>query len=286
MVRREELLNPKQKGILARTFLYLVLFTLAILFLIPVFGVVITSFKSAREIFLGGFWAIPREISLSGFKEAAVDGKMARYILNSFLITVPSVAGAVFISSLGAYALARLKFRGSTFLFLTFISGMFLPQAVHLGPLFKLMDFLNLLDTYPGIIAVHISFGLPFGIFVLRNFLITIPFEIQDAARIDGCSEVGIYWRVIMPLSKPALAVLAIISFTWIWNDLLWALVLLSSDSVKPAMVGLIGMKGQYLMNWNVLNAGALLASIPVLAMFLLLQKHFIRGLIMGAVKG
>ena len=267
-----------------RTAFYVILIIFTVVFVIPLFSTIFTSVRTTGDIMRKGFWSMPDTITLGNFSEAWIRGRLAHYTKVTILITAPAVAGALLVASLGAYALASLRFRGNSFTLLFIVSCMFIPIQVLLIPVYKLLGKLNFLNTYQGLILIHITMAVPFCTFVLRNFFATIPNELRDAARIDGCSEIGIYGRILMPLAKPALAVLAILWFTFIWNDLLWGLVLMTDK--RPIMVGLISLQGEYRINWSVQCAAALMASIPTLIVFLCFQRYFIRGLTVGAVKG
>jgi multiple sugar transport system permease protein len=166
----------------------------------------------------------------------------------------------------GCAALTRFKFRFNRVIFFLFVGGMLLPFQVLMLPVFKLTDFLGLYDTYWGLIAFHTAFQLGFCIFMLRNYMRTVPGEIIDAARIDGCSELRIWWQIMIPLTLPALAAIATLEFTWIFNDYLWAIILLRSDSLKPITAGLATLQGQYVTDWPVIVSGALIGTIPTLS--------------------
>ena len=268
----------------SRIILYILLIALAALFLIPVYGMVITSFRSIDGIMQHGVWSVPRDVSLQAFSKAWSDAGLHRTIPNTFIITIPAVFGSIFVSALGAYALARLRFRGSFFLFVFLIAGLFFPPQVALFPLFKLFSNLTLYDTYLAQILTHIAWGIPVCTMVLRNFFSSIPYSIQEQARIDGCSHVRIFFQIILPLSKPALSALTILQFTWIWNKFLWGLVL-SDQRATPVMVSLNNLQGRYQIQWNVQAAGTLLASLPVIIVFFAFQRYFIKGLLMGSTK-
>ncbi len=192
----------------------------------------------------------------------------------------------LFFSSLAAYALARFKFRGSRVLFFVFVAGTLLPFQILLLPVFRLTNFLHIYDTYLALIVFHTAFQLGFCTFVLRNYMRTVPGEILEAARIDGCSEFGIFSRIMMPLTVPALAAIATLEFTWIFNDFLWALILLQNDALKPVTAGLASLRGQYISDWTVIVSGSLIATLPTVIVFILLQRYFIQGLTLGATKG
>jgi multiple sugar transport system permease protein len=268
-----------------RTLGFIVLVGVTFLWLVPVISALVTAFRTNDDILLRGFWSLPREIGLSSFKDAWERGGLSRYLPNSFIITLPSLILTLFFSSLSAYALARFRFRGNRLIFFLYIGGMMLPFQVLMLPVFRLTDALGLYDTYWGIIAFHTAFQLGFCTFLLRNYMRTVPGEILEAARIDGCGEFRIWWQIMMPLTLPAIAALATLEFTWIFNDYLWAIVLLRSDALKPVTAGLAALQGQYVMDWTVITAGALLATVPTVLVFIFLQRYFIEGLTLGASK-
>ncbi len=265
---------------------YAVLVMVTILWLVPVFSALITAFRTNDDILLNGFWSLPRHLGLASFKDAWNRGGLSRYLPNSFIITLPALILTLFLSSLSAYALARFRFRGNRLIFFLYVGGMMLPFQVLLLPVFRLTDALGLYDTYWGLIAFHTAFQLGFCTFLLRNYMRTVPGEILEAARIDGCGEFRAWWQIMMPLTLPAIAAVATLEFTWIFNDYLWAIVLLRSDNLKPVTAGLAALQGQYVMDWTVITAGALLATVPTVLVFIFLQRYFIEGLTLGATKG
>jgi multiple sugar transport system permease protein len=237
------------------------------------------------DLTTNGFWALPERISFQYFLEAWTKGLLGRYLFNSFIITIPALAGTLFLSSLCGYALASYRFKGNFLIYITFVGGMLLPFQLLMLPVFQLSNFLKIYDTYLGLIMIHMAFQLGFCTFFLRNFMMTVPTQLAEAARIDGCSEFGIYGRIYLPLSLPAMAAVGTLEFTWIFNDYLWALVLLKNNDLKPVTTGLSTLQGQYIASWNVLVAGSLLATIPTVIVFIFLQRYFIEGLTMGSGK-
>jgi multiple sugar transport system permease protein len=268
-----------------RLLVYLVLILATFLWLIPIITGLVTSIRTFDDILYNGFISWPKEITFRNFSEAWNRGGLSRYLPNSFIITIPSLVLTLFLSSLGAYALARFKFRANLIIYFLFVAGMLIPFQVLMLPVFRLTDFLGLYDTYWGLIAFHTAFQLGFCIFMLRNYMRTVPGEIIEAARIDGCGEFRIWWQIMVPLTLPALAAIATLEFTWIFNDYLWAIVLLRSDDLKPITAGLATLQGQYVTDWPVIVAGALLGTLPTLLVFLLLQRYFIEGLTLGSTK-
>ncbi len=268
-----------------RLLVYLVLILATFLWLIPIITGLVTSIRTFDDILYNGFISWPKEITFRNFSEAWNRGGLSRYLPNSFIITIPSLVLTLFLSSLGAYALARFKFRANLIIYFLFVAGMLIPFQVLMLPVFRLTDFLGLYDTYWGLIAFHTAFQLGFCIFMLRNYMRTVPGEIIEAARIDGCGEFRIWWQIMVPLTLPALAAIATLEFTWIFNDYLWAIVLLRSDDLKPITAGLATLQGQYVTDWPVIVAGALLGTLPTLLVFLFLQRYFIEGLTLGSTK-
>jgi multiple sugar transport system permease protein len=266
-------------------FKYTLLTALTLLWLLPIIASVVTSFRTMDDISVNGFWSIPREVVLRNFVQAWTDARVSKYLINSFIITIPALFAMLFLSSLGAYALARYRFRGSLLIYFVFVAGTMLPFQILLLPVFRLTNTLGLFDTYAGLILIHTAFQLGFCTFVLRNFMRTVPGEIMDAARVDGCGEFRIYWQIVLPLTLPALAALATLEFTWVFNDYLWAIILLRSDMLRPVTAGLATLRGQYNTDWPVITAGAILATIPTLLVFIFLQRYFIQGLTLGSGK-
>ncbi len=264
---------------------YLGLTALTLLWLVPIFAALITSFRTMDDISINGFWSIPGVLTFRNFERAWIDAHVSKYLLNSFIITIPSLFGMMFLSSMSAYALARFKFKGNLFFYFMYVAGTLLPFQILLLPVFRLTNALGLYNTYGALILIHTAFQLGFCTFVLRNFMRTVPSEILDAARVDGCNEFRIYWQIMLPLTLPALAALATLEFTWVFNDYLWAIILVQSDSLRPVTAGLATLRGQYNTDWPVITAGALLATLPTLFVFVFLQRYFIQGLTLGSGK-
>jgi multiple sugar transport system permease protein len=255
------------------------------LWLLPVIAAVITSFRTMDDISTHGFWTMPQTITLENFDQAWNQARVAVYLGNSFKITIPSLIGTLFLSSLSAYALARYKFKLNLAIYFMFIAGTMLPFQILLLPVFRLTNSLRLYDTQWALILIHTAFQMGFCTFVLRNFMRTVPSEIFDAARVDGAGEFRMYWQIMLPLSLPALAALATLEFTWIFNDYLWAIILLQSDSLKPVTAGLATLKGQFNTDWPVITSGALISTLPTVLVFIFLQRYFIQGLTLGSEK-
>ncbi len=273
----------RQRVLRILLYIFLVVFTL--LYMMPLFSAVVASIRTQDDIGLNGFWSIPEEFTFQNYPEAWTRGRVNKYLLNSFIITIPALTATIFLSSLSAFALARYRFPGNRLIYFMYVAGTMLPFQILLLPVFILTNKLGLYNTYSAVIMIHIAFQLGFCTFVLRNFMRTLSGEIMDAARIDGASEFGIYWRIAMPLSLPGIAAVATLEFTWIFNDYIWALILIQDDALKPVTAGLAGLQGQFSTNWPLVVAAALMAAVPTLIIFFALQRYFIGGLMLGSGK-
>lgn len=264
---------------------YVFLTLLTIVWLIPLFAALFTSFRTQDDISVYGFWSLPNVLTLDNFARAWTQARVSNYLMNSFIITMPSLAGMLFLSSLAAFALVRYKFRLNLYIYFMFVAGTMLPFQILLLPVFRLTNTLKLYDTHAALILIHTAFQLGFCTFVLRNFMKTVPSEIFDAARVDGCGEFRSYWQIMIPLSLPAMAALATLEFTWVFNDYLWAIILLKSDALRPVTAGLATLRGQFNTDWPVITAGSILATLPTMLVFVFLQRYFIQGLTLGSNK-
>ncbi|MBV2183139.1 MAG: carbohydrate ABC transporter permease [Rhizobium sp.] len=266
--------------------IFAMLLALAILFLLPTLGVLLASIKTTREIALGSLWSFPTAFYLGNFVEVLSNPAVHRYFLNTLLVTVPGTLASTALGVLAGYVFAKLPFRGSNMLFLVLVAGMFFPPQVILVPLFRLFNGMGLIDTLWPVFIVHTALGIPICTLLMRNFFATVPTALREAAILEGASEWQVLTRVVLPLSLPALAVLATLQFTWIWNDFLWPLIFTQSDEKRTIMIGIVNLKGQYSVAWGVQGALSLVASLPTLLVFLFFQRYFIKGMTMGAVKG
>lgn len=269
----------------SKIIIFLLLVIAVVIWMIPFAAAVLTSFRSNDEIMTYGFLSLPKRIQFTSFTAAWTRGNLKQYLPNSFIITIPSLVMTLFLSSLSAFALAKYRFKGRNVLLGIFVGGMMLPFQILLLPVFRLSETLGIYDSYWALIGIHTAFQLGFCTFVLRNYMVTIPDSVSEAARIDGCNDFTIYSKIIMPLVIPAMAAIATLEFTWIFNDYIWALILLRSERLMPVTAGLAKLQGQYVMDWTVITAGALLAAVPTILVFLFLQKYFIQGLTMGSNK-
>lgn len=223
---------------------------------------------------------------VENYRDALTTSPMLHYFWNSVQITIPAVAGAIALAALAGYALAIYRFPGNPALFATFVAGNFVPIQVLMIPVRDLTLKLGLYNTVGGLILFHLSFQTGFCALFLRNFIKQLPFELVEAARIEGANEWTVFVRIVLPLIRPALAALAILVFTFVWNDYFWALCLTQGDEAAPITVGVAALKGQWTTAWNLVSAGSVLAALPSVMMFFAMQKHFVAGLTFGATKG
>jgi len=267
------------------TLVFIGLAVFAGLWLIPFLTVLVTSVRSANDLATSGIFSIPREIQLSNFVEAWEVGGFDRYFTNSLFVTFLKVPLGILIASLAAYPLTKIPFRFNMLVFIFFLTGLTIPVHVALLPLFNLLRDMGILNTLWALFPPYIAFGLPFQILVLRGFFSLIPDGILDAARVDGASEFRIYWGIILPLSLPVLATLFIIDALNTWNELLIALVMLSSEDLRTVSLGLLNFQGQFSSEFTLLNAGIVIAILPILLVYILLQRYIVSGLTAGALK-
>ena len=265
---------------------FVILACFAALFLAPTIGVLLSSIKTTRDIALGELWSIPPSLFLGNFEEVLGNPSVHVYLVNTLLVTSPATIASITLGTLAGYVFAKLPFRGSSLLFLAIVAGMFFPPQVILIPLFRLFNALGLIDTLWPLILIHTAMGIPICTLLMRNFFAAVPSALRETAIVDGANEWQVLTRIALPLSLPALAVLATLQFTWIWNDFLWPLIFTKSDEKRTIMLGIVNMKGQYSVAWGVQGAMSLIASLPTLIVFLFFQRYFIKGMTMGAVKG
>jgi multiple sugar transport system permease protein len=258
-----------------------------LLWLLPLLAVLVTSIRSSDELSAGNYWGWPEHFSLvENYGTALTQTPMLHYFWNSIFITVPSVAVSIFLASMAGHALANYRFRGNLLLLAIFVAGNFVPVQILMIPVRQLTLALGLYNTVLGLVLFHTAFQTGFCTLFLRNFIRALPYELIEAARVEGASEWAVYTRIVLPLVRPALAALGILVFTFVWNDYFWALCLTQGDDAAPITVGVAALKGQWTTSWNLVSAGSVLAALPSVAMFFAMQKHFVTGLTFGATKG
>ena len=283
--------NPKSwsrsgGSVYRKILLYTIITIIAVIYILPVLGVILTSFKLNSEIAREGLWTLPKVLHLDNYKEIWTGANIQTYMKNSLMVTLPATLISITLGVLMGYVFSMLPFKGSEILFMFVLAGMFFPPQIVLIPLFKFYNDINLYDTLWPMIITHSAFGLPICTLIMRNFLSSIPKAIREAAIIDGASEPQVLGYIMLPVSLPAIAVLATLQFTWIWNDFLFPIIFTQSDSMRTIMVGLISMKGQYSIAYGAQGAMAVIASLPTLIIFIFFQRYFIKGMTMGSVKG
>jgi multiple sugar transport system permease protein len=266
--------------------LYLSLIIIVLIYIMPAIGVLMTSVKLNPEIAREGLWSLPKMIHFDNFQEVWTNVHLNEYMRNSFLVTIPATILSIVFGILLGYIFSKLPFRGSEQVFVFVMAGMFFPPQIVLIPLFRFYNTVKLYDTLWPMIITHSAFGIPITTLIMRNFFSSIPNAIREAAIVDGANEFIVLWKIMLPVSLPALAVLATLQFTWIWNDFLYPIIFTKSDTARTIMVALITMKGQYNVAYGAQGAMAVIASIPTLLIFIFFQRYFIKGLTLGSVKG
>ena len=257
----------------------------AFLVLAPMVIMGLSAFKSTREIFQNPF-GLPGVWRWENFARVWVEAKFALYFRNSILVTMASIIIILILGAMAGYALGRFRFGGNDLLYLYFLSGLMLPIRLGIIPLFILMRNLHLLDTLWALILTYAASGLPSAVFILTGFFRTLPSDLDSAARIDGAGEWLIFQRIMVPLVRPALIIVAVYNLIPVWNDFFFPLVFIQTDRLKTLPLGMTTFFGQYSTDWGALFAGLTLAALPVVTLYALLSQQFIRGLTAGAVKG
>jgi raffinose/stachyose/melibiose transport system permease protein len=267
-------------GAIARVIAYAVLAVLAIVIVYPMVWAVLNGFKSNLEIF-GNPWGLPAQLRWDNYVQAWNLG-VIRYLLNSIIVTAGSVVFVILFSAMAAYALTRYNIPFAAVVTGFILGGMMLAPAVALIPLFRLLQTIGIFNTYWALIVLYTAFRIPFTVFLIRAYMITLPRELEDAAIVDGASTWQIFWLVVMPLSRPIIVSAALLQALFAWNEFVFALVFINDTDLKTLPVGLLQMQGRVLSDWPVLFAALVMASIPMIIVFLLGQRQFIRGLSEG----
>jgi multiple sugar transport system permease protein len=281
---------------LRRAGLQAFLITMSILWVAPIAWALYTSFRPYEETARLGYVSIGGVYNLDNYITSWTQGELPKYFLNTVVILVPAVILVLFLASMMAFTVSRYSWRFNLILLMLFTAANLLPQQVIITPLFRiflalpmfppLSDNGVLYDQYIGIMVIHVAFQLGFCTFVLSNYMKTLPKELNEAAVVDGASVWKTYWTIILPLTRPALAALATLQVTWIYNDFFWALVLMKSGDRMPITSAMNNLKGQFFTDNNLVAAGSLMIAIPTLIVFFALQKQFVAGLTLGSTKG
>jgi len=263
----------------------------AVLYLLPIYVLVITGMKSFAEVNLYRMWDLPQRFSLDSFVKAWLGSEtqgfrgLSNNFWNSVRLAVPATLVSAALGSMNGYVLSRWKFRGADGLFMLLLFGMFIPYQSILIPLVQVLQRIGLYGSILGLIFVHVVYGIPITTLIFRNYYATVPGELVEAGKIDGAGILGIYRSIMFPISMPAFAVVMIWQFTSIWNDFLFGLIVTPRPAVQPITVALNNLAGSYIVEWNVQMAGALLAALPTMLLYILLGRYFMRGLLAGSLK-
>jgi multiple sugar transport system permease protein len=281
---------------LPRVGLHAFLIVCALVWIAPLGWAVFTSFRSYEDTSLHGYVSWPSSLTLTNYRTAWTQADLPHYFVNSLIITLPAIVLILLFASSVAFVVSRLSFRWNVPLLIFFMAANLLPQQVILTPLYHmylrmplptwLSDSGLFYDSYIGLIAINVAFQTGFCTFVLSNYMKTIPTSLSEAARVDGAGVARQFFGIVLPLCKPALGALATLEFTWIYNDFLWAIVLMQSGSKRPITSALNSLQGIYFTNTNLIAAAAILIAIPTLFVFAALQRQFVSGLTLGANKG
>ena len=278
--------RPIQKSSTTAQWIYTFALPVALLiWLFPLLGVALTSLRPASDLAQGNYFGMPSGIAWENYVYIFTETPIGQYMVNSLWVTIPTVIGAVGLSLMTGFALAVYGFRANILVFFMFVAGNFVPFQILMVPVRDMTLQLGMYDTWYGLALFHIAFNTGFCTLFMRNFIKALPFELIEAARVEGVSEWRIFWYIVLPLMRPAIAALSVLVFTFIWNDFFWATVLTQGVDSQPITAGLSSLNGQWIAQWHLVSAGSILAALPPVAMFFLMQKHFIAGLTLGAVK-
>lgn len=268
---------------ISRGALYVVLVLSSVLMVVPFYWTVSTSLKLEQFVFASPPQWWPTPFTLSHYYNVLTRIPFPRYFFNSVVVAGATTIGQVFLNTLAAYAFAKLPFPGRDRIFFLLLLGLMVPFQVNIIPLYRMMAIFHWLDSFAALIIPNLT--SIFGIFLMRQFLASIPDELLDAARIDGASELGVFWRIVLPLSLPGIATLVIFTFMGAWNDFLWPRLVTSSETMFTLPVGLAQLQFKNTSNWTTIMAGTTLVALPMIVVFLLMQRQFIEGMTAGAVK-
>ena len=278
-------MDGKQMKFSKKVILYVILAVLALIWIVPMLTLLLTAIKGKKDFYSGlSLFSVPAEIAWDNFTNAITKGRLLTYMKNDLIVSGLKVPIGIVIEALAAFALTRLNIKHKTGWFVFFLVGMMLPMQTALVPINIIYSKLNLLNSYFGLFYVYVGFGISYGILILRGFFKGIPKDIDEAAYIDGCTRWQMFWRILLPIAKPAVATLIITDFLATWNEYLLASVIINDNMKKTVPVGIMTFVGEHGTDYGYLCAGVLLSVIPVLAVYLLFQRYFVEGMA-GAVK-
>ena len=269
--------------------LHVILIVIALLWMTPTIGLLVSSFRPATEVSSTGWWSAfqtPFKFTLDNYSSVLSQNGMGRSFLNSLIITIPGTVIPILVASFAGFAFAWMKFPGRNLLFIFMVALIVVPIQATMIPVLRFLADAHLVGTFPGIWLAHTAYGLPFAIFLLTSFFSSLPKELLESAYLDGASNVRVFFRLILPLSVPAIASLAIFQFLWVWNDLLVALVYLQSPAKAPMTLTINNLVSSFGTQWQLLTAAAFISMLLPLFVFFALQRYFVEGITAGAVKG
>jgi len=286
-------MNRRITNLFSRALLHVVIIFIAFAWLMPTLGLLVSSIRNRNDVLYSGWWTVFRHLldfnqyTLENYTEVITASGMGRAFLNSLIITIPSTIIVIIIAAFAAYAFARMEFPGRQILFVVVVGLLVVPIQMTLIPILRTYNRLGMAGTFYGIWLAHTGYGLPFAVFLLRNFFGALPKDIFESAFLDGASHHTTFFRLALPLSIPALASLAIFQFLWVWNDLLVALIYLGgTEKVSPLTLRLSSLVNSLGQNWHLLTAAAFISMILPLVLFFSLQRYFVRGILAGSIKG
>jgi multiple sugar transport system permease protein len=264
---------------------HVVMIPFTLLWLAPIVFVVLVALREFDDIAARGLGALPAGLTLEGFATALAGGQVATALANSAVVTVCTVVASLALAAIGAYALSRYRIPARRSILLVMLAGNLLPPQILLIPVSRIAQTLGIYDTLFALVVVQVGFGLGFYTFVLHGFMRALPTEVFEAALLDGSGAGRTFWSIVLPLCRPALAALAALATTWIYNDLIWAMTVLQTDTKFPITAALLNLQGGYSNSWNVIAAGSLVAAVPTAVVFFVFQRHFVSGLLVGTGK-
>lgn len=271
-------------GVGVRSLQYVFAYLFVLVATYPIVLMIVSSFKTNAEIFSNPL-SLPRSLSLETYRKLWEAVPFAHFFWNSVVVSVASVVLIALFSAMAAFYLARFSFRWTGVLYFFFLIGLMIPIKLGIVPLFMLMKKLGLLNSLWSLIVIYTASGIPISVFILTGFFRTLPVELEEAARIDGCSHFQVLWRVLLPLIRPALGTVVIINFIGAWNDFFFPLIFIQEETLKTIPVGMMVLFGEYETDWSLLFAGLTLSALPMIGVFLLASRQFMEGLTAGAVK-
>jgi multiple sugar transport system permease protein len=275
---------PRHRGSRSPWF-HAVMIPFTLLWLAPIFFVLFVALRSFDDIAARGLGALPVSLSFEGFATALGGGRVAAALLNSVLVTLFAVLASLALAAVGAYALSRFRIPFRRTILLVMLAGNLLPPQILLIPVSRITQDLGIYDSLFALVVVQVGFGLGFYTFVLHGFMRSLPTEVFEAAVLDGAGAGRTFWSIVLPLCRPSLAALAALATTWIFNDLIWAMTVLRTETKFPITAALLNLQGGFSSSWNVIAAGSLVAAIPTAVVFFLFQRHFVSGLLVGSNK-